>query len=331
MSANASKKVIYAALVGNLAIAVTKFAASAYTGSSAMLSEAVHSLVDTGNQALLLFGLKRSARPADASHPFGYGMELYFWTFVVAILIFAVGAGLSIYEGISRVIHPHPVTDAYINYIVLGFAIVFEGIVWMIAFREFRRQKGDETYYRTIRDSKDPTVFTVFFEDSAALLGLIVALCGIYLGQRLAIPELDGVASILIGCILAVTATVLAWECKGLLIGEAANPETLARITEIVEGREEVLRINEMRSMHLGPQDILLNLSVDFADGIKSEDVERAVSKIEKSIKGEFPDITKIFIEAQAFSSVRDQEGRDVTEQSAQQNNSTNSERSETE
>lgn len=314
---------IYAALAGNSAIAVTKFAAAAATGSSAMLSEAVHSVVDTGNQALLLLGIKRSTRPADGKHPFGYGMELYFWTFVVAILIFAVGAGLSIYEGIRGVLHPHVITDAYINYIVLALAIVFEGFSWTIALREFRLQKGRRSYLRAVRDSKDPAIFTVFFEDSAALLGLVVALVGIYLGQRLGLPELDGVASIIIGVILALTATVLAWECKGLLIGEAADPATTAGIREIIGATPGVQSINEMRTMHLGPQDILLALSVDFVDGIMSQDLERSVSDIERSIKGAFPDITKIFIEAQDFCSIRDSEGRMVTDQTQNQKNET--------
>lgn len=314
MTSHASKKVIYAALAGNSAIAVMKFAAATVTGSSAMLSEAVHSVVDTGNQFLLLFGLRRAARPADASHPFGYGMELYFWTFVVALLIFAVGAGVSIYEGIGRVLHPHEIHDAYINYAVLGLAILFEGASWWIAFRELTRQKGDESYVQVVRDGKDPTIFAVFFEDSAALLGLLVALAGIALGEALEIPELDGVASIVIGVILAATASLLAWECKGLLIGEAARPATVARLMEILDDHGAISRINELRTMHLGPQDILLNISVDFKDQLTSGDVERAVSDIEASIKAEFPDITKIFIEAQAFNVIRDSEGRGVTE-----------------
>ncbi len=316
MASHDSKRVIIAALAGNSAIAVTKFAAASYTGSSAMLSEAVHSVVDTGNQALLLFGLKRSTRPADVSHPFGYGMELYFWTFVVAILIFAVGAGLSIYEGVSGMRDPHVVTNIRINYIVLGLAIAFEGVVWVIALREFRKQKGAKSYMSAVRDSKDPAIFTVFFEDSAALLGLVVALAGIYFGHRLGIPELDGLASIVIGLILAVTAMVLAWECKGLLIGEAADPATIAGIKKIIETTRGVQGINEMRTMHLGPQDILLAISVDFADGVVSEDLERTVSEIERSIKADFPDITKIFIEAQDFCSLRDVEGQTVTRQS---------------
>ena len=313
MSSHASKKVIYAALIGNSAIAVMKFAAAAYTGSSAMLSEAVHSVVDTGNQGLLLFGLKRAAKPADANHPFGYGMELYFWTFVVAILIFAVGAGVSVYEGISKVIHPHPISSAYINYAVLGLAILFEGGSWWVAAREFKAQKGEESYIETVRNSKDPTVFTVFFEDSAALAGLVVALVGIWVGEALGIPEMDGIASIVIGVILGLTAFVLAWESKGLLIGEAARPETIARLKEMISGHAGIDRINEMRTMHLGPQDILLNLSVDFNGKLSADDVERAVSEIEASIKNEFPDITKIFIEAQAFCQVRDREGHAIT------------------
>ena len=220
MAAHASKIVIYAALAGNLLIAVTKFVASLYTGSSAMLSEAIHSLVDSGNQGLLLYGIKKSQRPADDRHPFGYGMELYFWAFVVAILIFAVGAGVSIYEGVLKILEPHPIQNPMINYIVLGAAMVFEGAAWTLALKEFRATKGSKGWIATVRDSKDPTLFTVLFEDSAAMAGLIVALIGIWLSQALEMPWLDGAASVLIGCILAGTAALLAYECKGLLIGE---------------------------------------------------------------------------------------------------------------
>ncbi|MGI9451618.1 MAG: cation diffusion facilitator family transporter, partial [Geminicoccaceae bacterium] len=220
MAASSSKTVIYAALIGNGLIAITKFIAAAFTGSAAMLSEAVHSVVDTGNQGLLLYGIKRSNRPPDDRHPFGYGMELYFWAFVVAILIFAGGAGISIYHGVEKILHPHPVENAYVNYIVLALAMVFEAFAWWVAFRAFQVAKGKLGYFEAVRRSKDPALFTVLFEDSAAMLGLIVAMVGIALGQWLDMPILDGVASVLIGVILAVTAALLAYEAKGLLIGE---------------------------------------------------------------------------------------------------------------
>jgi cation diffusion facilitator family transporter len=301
MAAHASKTVIYAALAGNSLIAVTKFGAAAMTGSSAMLSEAIHSLVDTGNQGLLLYGLKRAKRPADATHPFGYGMELYFWTFVVAILIFAVGAGISIYEGITKLITPHPIKDPHINYIVLGMAMVFEAGAWWVAFKEFRRSKGPLGYMAAVRDSKDPTVFTVLFEDSAAMLGLMAAFVGILLGEIYGIPELDGVASVVIGIILAATAVLLAYESKGLLIGEGARPALVAKIEQIAAQKAGIDRVNELLTMHLGPYDVLVTLSLDFDDRLTAGRVEAAISELETSIKSEFPEVTRVFIEAQSW------------------------------
>ncbi|PHZ83816.1 cation diffusion facilitator family transporter [Paremcibacter congregatus] len=301
MSAHASKKVIFAALAGNFLIAVTKFFGAAYTNSSAMLSEAIHSMVDCGNQGLLLYGIKKAKKPADKAHPFGYGMELYFWTFVVAILIFAVGAGVSLYEGIIKVISPHPVTDVYINYIILSVAIVFEGAAWIVAYREFKRSQTHPSLLTSILKSKDPTIFTVLFEDTAAMLGLIVAMGGLFIGQWLGIPEMDGVASILIGVILAGTAVLLAYESKGLLIGEAASKAVVTAIEEIVTAQPDIVAVNEILTMHMGPHDILLNLSLDFDDAITSADVERAVTRMEQDIKARLPAIKRIFIEAQSL------------------------------
>ena len=296
-----SKKVIYAALAGNGMIAVTKFGAAVFTGSSAMFSEAIHSVVDMGNQGLLLLGLRRAKRPPDSSHPFGYGMELYFWTFVVAILIFAVGAGISIYEGVHRISSPQPITNPYVNYVVLVLAMVFEAFAWAVAFREFRRTKGRLGYLEAVRRSKDPTVFTVLFEDSAAMLGLIVALVGIFLAQVLNMPALDGVASVVIGIILAVTAILLAYETKSLLIGERARPEVIGGIREIVRRFPQIIAVNELLTMHMGPRDVLLNLSVDFDDRVKSAEVEEAISDMEQQIKASFPDVKRVFIEAQSW------------------------------
>jgi cation diffusion facilitator family transporter len=301
MEAHGSKRVIYAALAGNTLIAITKFAAAAYTGSSAMLSEAIHSLVDTGNQGLLLHGLRRSRRPADDNHPFGYGMELYFWTFVVAILIFAVGAGVSIYEGIVKLQDPHPVTSPHINYIVLGAALVFEAIAWWVAYKEFTKVKGTRGMMEEIRRSKDPTVFTVLFEDSAAMLGLIVAFFGVLLADLYSLPLFDGVASIIIGLILAVTAVLLAYESKGLLIGEAASRAVVAGVREIIAFQSGILRVNELLTLHFGPRDVLLNLSLDFADGLSSQQVEATISEMEKAIKMSYPEVTRVFIEAQSW------------------------------
>ena len=300
MASHGSKVVIYAALAGNLLIAAAKFAGSAYTGSSAMLSEAIHSLVDSGNQGLLLYGIKRSQRPADERHPFGYGVELYFWAFVVASLIFGVGAGVSIYEGVLKILDPHPITSPIVNYVVLGAAIVFEGVAWTLALKEFRKTKGSRGWIETVRDSKDPTLFTVLFEDSAAMAGLIVALVGIALSQALEMPWLDGAASVGIGLILAGTAALLAYECKGLLIGEAASARLQESVRRMVRNERGVINLNELRSLHLGPADVLLAISLDFKDSLAAGEVESAIFRLERQIKAQFPEVRRVFIEAQS-------------------------------
>lgn len=299
MAAHGSKKVIYAALAGNGLIAITKFVAAALTGSSAMLSEAIHSVVDTGNQGLLLYGIKRAQKPADEHHPFGYGSEIYFWSFVVAILIFGVGAGVSIYEGIQKLAQPHPITSPHINYIVLGIAMVFEAAAWWIAYKEFGKVRGSAGLFEAIQRSKDPTVFTVLFEDTAAMLGLIVAFIGVLFADLYDIAWADGAASVVIGIILAGTATVLAYETKGLLIGESAGRSVLSGIRRIVTSAPGVNRVNELRSMHLAPNDILLALSLDFNDNMKVSEVEDSISRIERDIKSRFPEVKRLFIEVQ--------------------------------
>lgn len=286
-------------MAGNGLIAITKFFAASVTGSSAMLSEGIHSLVDTGNQGLLLYGIHKSKRPADEKHPFGYGTELYFWAFVVAILVFAIGSGISIYEGVHKVLDPHPVTDPTINYVVLSLAMVFEGIAWWIAFKEFSAIKGKRSLVEAVRDSKDPTIFTVLFEDSAAMLGLVVAFVGIWLAQYLNIPELDGVASILIGIILALTAMLLAYETKGLLIGEAADPELVAEVTKLVGEVEGVDKLNEIRTLHLGAHEVLLAVSIDFKNNIRVGKLENTIYKLELAIKEKYPIIRRLYIEVQ--------------------------------
>jgi cation diffusion facilitator family transporter len=298
--ASGATKVIVAALIGNGLIAITKFAAAAYTGSSAMLSEGVHSVVDTGNQVLLLYGLKRSRRPPDEDFPFGHGKEVYFWSFVVAILLFAVGSGVSLYEGAVRVMAPHPVENVLINYVVLGFAMVFEGGAWYFAFKEFGRVKGRHGYVEAVQRGKDPTFFVVLFEDSAAMLGLAVAFLGVWLGDVTGNPVFDGIASIVIGLILGGTAAWLAFETKGLLIGERANREVVEGIRRIVRTRREVNHVNEVLTMHMGPDFILVNISVDFDDDILAEDVEEAVSNIDQQLKKRFPNIKRVFIEAES-------------------------------
>ena len=243
MSAS-SKKVIIAALIGNSLIAVTKFIAASITGSSAMLSEGIHSLVDTGNQILLLHGIKQSRKPADERFPFGHGKEIYFWSFVVAILIFALGGGISIYEGIQHVRHPVQLSNPIINYIVLGLAMIFEGAAWYFALREFTRAKGKWGYVEAVKRAKDPSIFVVLFEDSAAMLGLIVAFIGVALSQFTGILVFDGIASIIIGLILIGTAIWLAYETKGLLIGESANPRVVNGIRNILKSYNSIEHIN---------------------------------------------------------------------------------------
>jgi cation diffusion facilitator family transporter len=302
---SSSKTVIYAALAGNLLVASTKFAAAIYTGSSAMLSEAVHSAVDSGNQILMLLGLRRAARPATAAHPFGHGLQLYFWTFVVAVLIFGLGAGVSILEGIDKLQNPHPVQSPVVNYIVIALALLFEGAVWLIAVRAFREAKGPRGWLQAVRQSKDPTVFTVLFEDTAALLGLLAALLGIWLSQELDMPAFDGVASVVIGFILAGTATFLAWECQSLLTGEGVSPEVRASIQQIASTEPGVVRPNEILTMHFGPKDVLVALSLDFEDRRSAAEVEAAVTQIERRIKTAHPEVSRVFVEAQSLEAHR--------------------------
>ena len=295
-----STTVIYAALVGNALIATTKFAAGTYTGSSAMLSEAIHSLVDTGNQGLLLFGIARARRPADEAHPFGYGMELYFWAFVVAILIFGLGAGISFYEGFHKLAEPTPVTNFGVNYAVLAIAMVFEGAAWMVAFRAFNHARGNHGFLEEVRRSKDPTVFTVLFEDSAAMLGLAAATLGLLAVQFLHLEWADAGASIVIGVILSLTALGLAYETKGLLTGEAASAATVKAVREMAMAEPMVRALNELRTVHFGPNDILATLSLDFEDRSSLDDIEQTVARLERQIKETFPDITRVFLEVQA-------------------------------
>lgn len=297
--ASGSKKVILAALVGNTLIAITKFAAAAFTGSSAMLSEGIHSLVDTGNQGLLLYGLKRAKQPPDPEYPFGHGKEIYFWSFIVAILIFAVGAGISIYEGIRHVLDPHAITDPLINYIVLALALVFEGVAWTYAFVEFNKTRGRLGYFEAVHTGKDPTLFVVLFEDSAAMLGLIIALAGVGLTHATGIAYFDGIASILIGLVLAATAAWLAFETKGLLIGEAAGRRVIDGIRKTVLEFPEVRHINEILTMHMGPDFILLNLAVKFSDEATALELETTIARIEKRIKNDYPQVKRIFVEAE--------------------------------
>jgi cation diffusion facilitator family transporter len=294
-----SKKVIYAALAGNLMIALTKFAAALFTGSSAMLSEGVHSLVDTGNGSLLLYGMRRARKPPDRSHPLGHGRELYFWSFIVALMVFALGAGVSFYEGAVHVLAPQPMHDPRVNYVVLGLSFVFEGSSWWVALKEFRATKGNRGYLEAVRLSKDPSVFTILFEDSAALLGLAVAFVGILAADLLEIPELDGVASLFIAAILAATAAFLARESKGLLIGEPAMPDVQAAILEIANADAAVQQANGIMTVHMGPNEIVAGLSIEFEDHLSAPEIEECVQRIETRLVAEVPDVKTLFVKPQ--------------------------------
>lgn len=304
---SSSKKSIYAALFGNFLIAVTKFIAAAVTSSSAMLSEGIHSVVDTGNQILLLFGIKQSKKAASDLYPYGHGKEIYFWSFVVAIMIFAVGAGISMYEGIIHIITPVQIEDPLINYIVIGLALIFEGISWSIAFKHFKELQGNKSFFEAVHSGKDPTIIVVLFEDSAAMLGLIAALIGVFLGHYLENPYFDGAASIVIGLILGGTAAWLAYETKGLLIGESAGTEKIIGIRGIISSFNEVENINEILTMHMGPEFILVNISLDFKSSISSDDIEITISKIDTQIKEKFPLVKKIFIELESTKRLKRQ------------------------
>ena len=297
--ASGSKKVIFAALAGNSLIAITKFIAATVTGSSAMLSEAIHSLVDTGNQILLLYGMKKAAKPADKRFPFGYGKEIYFWSFVVAILIFALGGGISVYEGIHHLLHPQPATSPLINYLVLTLAMIFEGTAWFFALREFNKSKGGNGYIDAINQTKDPSIIVVLFEDSAAMLGLFVAFIGVTLSHWTGNVYYDGTASILIGLILIGTAIWLARETKSLLIGESAEPQIEQEIQSMVQDNPMVEGINEILTMHMGPDFILVTLGADFIDSASASDIEEQVEILNRQIKTKFPRIKRVFVEAE--------------------------------
>lgn len=297
--AGSSKKAIYAALVGNSLIAVTKFVAATLSGSSAMFSEGVHSLVDTGNQVLLLYGLKRAEKPADEEFPFGHGKEIYFWSFVVAMLIFGLGATLSIHTGWQHLSHPAEISNIWINYVVLGFAVVFEGGALFVAFREFNRHKGRAGYFEAVKRGKDPSIFVVVFEDSAAMLGLLVAIGGLVAYQLTGNAIFDAIASIAIGVILGVTAIWLAYESKGLLIGEAAEPELARAMRRLAAAGEGVQHVNELITLHMGPEQIIVVASIDFVNEVDSSTVERTVTDLTRLIRALDARVTRVFIEAE--------------------------------
>ena len=297
-----TKTAVVAAIAGNLTIAATKFIAGVMTGSSAMLAEGIHSLVDTGNGALLLLGLRMSRKPPDDDHPFGHGKELYFWTLIVAILIFAVGGGMSFYEGVVHILHPSLIADPTWNYVVLGIAFTFEAMVWSVAWKVFRNQRKGRTVFQTIESSKDPTTYTVLLEDSVALLGIVIAFAGILLARWFGNPYFDGAASITIGVLLASVAIFLASQSKGLLIGEGMGREMLNGIQAIAKADPAVELTKRPLTMYFGPHEVLVALDVQFHAGLSAGEVTAAIDRIERLIKADYPDVSRIYIEAESLT-----------------------------
>lgn len=303
--AGSSNKAVYGAIIANTAIAVCKFTAAFFTGSSAMFSEGVHSLVDTGNGFLLLIGISKSRKPADELHPFGYGKEVFFWSFVVALLIFAIGGGFSIREGIKHLQHPQPLGNLGWNYLVLTLAMIFEGAALRVALREFDTTRRSKPFFRALKDSKDSATVAVVIEDTAALLGLVIAFSTLLLGQLTGWVYFDGLGSILIGVLLVTVSLFFAVECKALLIGEGLLSEDVDRITTILEEENRVLNFRRPLSLYFGPTQVLVNLDVNFADHLTPDDIEETIDRLESRIKAVLPVVNRLYIEADALRRTR--------------------------
>jgi cation diffusion facilitator family transporter len=290
---------VYAALASNLAIAAVKFVAAVVTGSSAMMSEGVHSLVDTTNELLVLYGIKRAARPADTNHPFGHGRELYFWSFIVALQVLVVGAVVTGYVGINHLMHPEPIRNPLMNYIVLGASFAFEGVSWWFGLEAFRAAKGSQGYAEAFRTSKDPTTFIVLFEDSAALVGLVIAAAGIAAAHAFDAPWLDGAASIGIALVLLVSSLLLARETKALLIGETAHGHLRDAILRVAGEDPDVRCANGVLAVQLGPNHVVAALSLEFRESLGTREIERCVNRIENAICAALPDVVTLFVKPQ--------------------------------
>jgi len=297
MAGNSSKLVVYGAIGANVAIAISKFVAAFFTGSSAMLSEGIHSLVDSGNGGLILWGLKRSEQPADAQHPFGHSKELYFWTVIVAVLVFSVGGGLSLYKGWEHIQEPAPLTDPTWNYWVLGLAMLFEGIACALAFREFQKTRGKQGFWQALRSSKDPAVFAILLEDLAALVGLVIALAGVFFGHLLQNLYFDGAASMAIGLLLIFMAIFMLRETKGLIVGEGVDAPILTSLNALADADADVARIRNPLTMYLGPTDAVLALDVQFRRELSLPQVEQAVERLQDAVRAQHPEFRRIFIE----------------------------------
>lgn len=302
--AGSSKIAIYGAIAANSAIAVSKFVAAAFTGSSAMLSEGIHSLVDTGNGVLLLFGISRSQRPPDRKHPFGYGNEIFFWSFVVAILIFALGGGIAIYEGIRHILHPRQLENVQWNYVVLIMAMIFEGAALKVALKQFKSTRGNKPFFRALRESKDSATIAVVVEDTAALLGLLIALLSVFLGQISGWVYFDGIGSVLIGVLLVSVSYFFAVECKALLVGEGLGTENLNKIHRILEAEPRVTNHRRPLSLYFGPNEVLVNLDVHFIDNLTSDEIEETIDRIEAGIKTAVPKVNRIYVEADTLRKI---------------------------
>lgn len=305
-----SRRVIHAAILGDLLIGLTKLTAAAWTGSSSLLSEGVHSIVDTGNGFLLLYGLRRASARPDIEHPLGYGREIYFWSFVVAVLLFAFGAGVSLYQGVLHVLNPEPVQHVAASYVVLGISAMFDGTTWWLVLRNFRGERRYSEIVDAIRESKDPPSFMVLFEDSAALAGILVAFTGIFLSVHLDLPVLDGVGSIVIGLILGITAWLLAKETKSLLIGERADPGIVDSILHVAAQIDGVTHANGVMTVHLAPQQILVALSLEFADELKTPEIEAKVIELERRVKLSHPEVVAVFVKPQSPEGFRETAAR---------------------
>lgn len=298
-----SKTAIIAAIVGNLLIAATKFIAAALTGSSAMLSEGIHSVVDTGNGALLLYGVRQSKKPPDEKHPFGHGRELYFWSLIVALSIFAVGGGVSVYEGITHLRHPVTIENPVWNYAVLGVSAVFESISWYYGWKAFSKEKRNRTVLETIQASKDPTNFSVVLEDSTALVGLVIAFLGVFFGHYFGLPALDSAASILIGVLLCAVALLLGYETKSLIIGEALEREKLEVVRRMVLEEKSVDEILDALTIYTAPDNVALALELRFVPQISGDDLRLTIRRIERRVREKYPEIKKVFYEAASIMS----------------------------
>jgi len=294
----ASKTPIYTALGANLLIAITKLTAAVFTGSSAMVSEGIHSLVDTSNEVLLLLGISKSKKPADENRPFGYGKELYFWSFVVSLLFFALGGGFSIYEGIEHLMNPQEVRNPIVNYVVLGIAFIFDGISFITAMKEFKRQRGNVPFWEAVHVSKDPSTFVVLFEDAADVIGILIAFTGILLGQLLDNPYIDGIASVMIGLLLTAVAILLVRESRSLLMGESASVEELEEIIALTEKGSNVEQVISHQSMYLAPEEVILVLKVRFKSRVDVDDVTASVVELRERIQERFPHFKQVYVEA---------------------------------